>query len=304
MARRTIVLVVALALAGVAALSVWQFLGNVVAEAEAEVEYVEVYRTTDFIAEGIEGDLVLSQAGRIEISKEERRFLPASAVGSVEDLQRALSGRVAAGPISANSIITGDQWVPLTVDIKPLAEQIPSGKQAMTISVDDEKGVNGFIEPGDRVNVIVTIDVQLDLGNVAGGTGSDFGTETTTPDGEQTAQLEARTISRFVLQGLPVLAVGREIRPDAEEPIKVTVAPAATAEETQEVRIGLLTLEVSPEQAERLAYTMENGSVWLTLVPVDFVETPTDGITLCTLFPDLGALAEEFPGLESQCATN
>ena len=44
MARRTIVLVVALALAGVAALSVWQFLGDVVTDAEAEVELVEVYR--------------------------------------------------------------------------------------------------------------------------------------------------------------------------------------------------------------------------------------------------------------------
>ena len=204
MARRTIVLVVALALAGVAALSVWQFLGNVIADAEAEVEYVEVYRTVDFIAEGIEGDLVLSQVDRIFVSKEERRFLPDSAVGSEEDLQRALSGRVAAGPISANSIIVGDQWVPLTIDIRPLAEQIPSGKQAMTISVDDEKGVNGFIEPGDRINVIVTIDVELDLGNLAAGTTGDFGTETD-PDAEAEVRLEARTISRFVLQGLPVL---------------------------------------------------------------------------------------------------
>jgi hypothetical protein len=60
MARRSIVLIVARALAGVAALSVWQFLGNVISEAEAEVEYVEVYRAFDFIAEGTEGDLVLS----------------------------------------------------------------------------------------------------------------------------------------------------------------------------------------------------------------------------------------------------
>ena len=101
-----------------------------------------------------------------------------------------------------------------------------------------------------------------------------------------------------------MLAVGREIRPDADEPATVEVAVAVdTEEQTQEVRVGLLTLEVSPEQAERLAFTMVNGSVWLTLVPTDFVETPTDGITLCTLFPDLGALAEEFPGLESQCSS-
>ena len=150
----------------------------------------------------------------------------------------------------------------------------------------------------------MTIDVELDLGNLATGIPGDFGLDPD-PTAEAEPQLEARTISRFVLQGLPVLAVGREIRADADEPATVEVAvAAATEEETQEVRVGLLTLEVSPEQAERLAFTMVNGSVWLTLVPTDFVETPTDGITLCTLFPDLGALAEEFPELESQCSSN
>ena len=149
----------------------------------------------------------------------------------------------------------------------------------------------------------MTIDVEFDLGNLATGTSPDFGSDPD-PTAEAEPQLEARTISRFALQGLPVLAVGREIRPDADEPATVEVAVAAdTEEQTQEVRVGLLTLEVSPEQAERLAFTMVNGSVWLTLVPTDFVETPTDGITLCTLFPDLGALAEEFPGLESQCSS-
>ena len=121
MARRTIVLVVASA--GVAALLVWQFLGNVITEAEGETAYVEVYRTTDFIAEGIESDLVLSQVDRIFVSKEESRFLPDSAVGSEDDLERALQGRVAAGPISVSSIIAADQWAPVTIDIKPLANR-------------------------------------------------------------------------------------------------------------------------------------------------------------------------------------
>lgn len=304
MARRTIVLVVALALAGVAALSVWQFLGDVEDEARAGLDLVTVYRTTDFIPEGTEGDLVLSQQGRIVQSEEHADFLPESAIGNLDDLRFALSGRVAAGPIPANSIIVGDTWVEVTVDIKPLGESIPSGKQAMTISVDDERGVNQFIEPGDRVNLIVTIDVEVDLGNVANTTGGDFGTDLGETEVTET-QLVARPISRFALQGIPVLAVGREIRPDAEADKTVEVVnEAATATEQVDVRVGLLTLEVTPEQAERLAFSIENGSVWLTLVPSDFVETPTDGVTLCTLFPDLGALAEEFPGLEAQCTGN
>jgi Flp pilus assembly protein CpaB len=174
----------------------------------------------------------------------------------------------------------------------------------MTISVDAEAGVNEFIEPGDRINVLVTLDVEIDLGNTSDSVTGDFGTEAD-PAEEIQVQLESRTISRFAIQGLPVLAVGEEIRADADEPETIEVTnPAATTEETQNVRVGLLTLEVSPEQAERLAFVWTQGVVWLTLVPTDFVETPTDGVTLCTLFPDLVALAEEFPGLESACADN
>ena len=44
------------------------------------------------------------------------------------------------------------------------------------------------------------------------------------------------------------------------------------------------TLEVTPEQAERIAYATENGSIWLTLVPGDFVEVETSGVTTLNLF--------------------
>jgi Flp pilus assembly protein CpaB len=44
------------------------------------------------------------------------------------------------------------------------------------------------------------------------------------------------------------------------------------------------TLEVTPEQAERIAYASENGSIWLTLVPGDFVEVETSGVTTLNLF--------------------
>ena len=68
---------------------------------------------------------------------------------------------MAVGPIANNQILTAEQWTELTVDITPLAEQIPSGKQAMTISLDNIKGVNGFVEPGDRVNMIITLDMGV-----------------------------------------------------------------------------------------------------------------------------------------------
>ena len=51
---------------------------------------------------------------------------------------------------------------------------------------------------------------------------------------------------------------------------------------------------MTPEQAERLAYSFENGSVWLTLVPEDFVEVRTEGVTIDNLYEDLGILEQYF----------
>ncbi len=80
-----------------------------------------------------------------------------------EQLNQVLTDRVAAGPIAAGSILNESQWASITVNVVPLAEEIPSGKQAMTIATDNIRGINGFVEPGDRVNMIITIDIPEDL---------------------------------------------------------------------------------------------------------------------------------------------
>ncbi len=46
----------------------------------------------------------------------------------------------------------------------------------------------------------------------------------------------------------------------------------------------VFTLEVTPDQAERIVFAFQNGSIWLTLVPPDFVEVETDGVVLDNLF--------------------
>jgi len=164
-----------------------------------------------------------------------------------------------------------------------LAERIPEGKQAITIGVDNVQGVNGFIEAGDRINVIVTLTAPIE--QIA----EDVIASETLTDEELQAleeELEQGIISRFVLQGLPVLAVGDEIRADeeADQTVTVTTLPVEGEEAAQQVQRGVLTLEVTPEEAERIVYTFSTGTVWLTLVPEDFVPVPTDGITRDNLF--------------------
>jgi Flp pilus assembly protein CpaB len=293
MGRRAIVLLVALILAGLAAWAVWNFLDGIKSDEEANQVQVTVFRAVNPIAEGTDGSILLSSTGLIAEGFEQQEDLPTDAITTQEQLNNVLTGKVAAGPISGNAILTQSQWTSVTVDIIPLAERIPSGKQAMTIGLDNVRGVNGFVEAGDLVNLIITLDLSVDVipadfPGVTVDPGTDPGAEGA--PGETTT--ETITYTRYVLQGLPVLAVGRDIRPDEDAPPVVDVTPptgtgTGTTDGTTEEDTGndtIFTIEVTPEQAERLAFAFENGSIWMTLVPNDFVEVETDGVIINTLF--------------------
>ena len=319
MGRRAIVLLVALILAGLAAWAVWNFLQTVESEAKAGQDIATVFRAgPDGISEGAEGSILVSAYDSDARCKDENLDLgdatdcsvkkstdqvedvPADALDSEEKLRQVLNGRVAAGPISAGSILTAAQWTEVTVDVIPLSEQIPSGKQAITISTGNVQGVNGFVEAGDRINMIITLDIEFDLIPV-----NFDGITLPDPDtGEESTSTETETVvvtyTRYVLQGLPVLATGRDIRPDLQAPPTVD-APETTAEgeeaaaeEEEQGNSTVFTLEVTPDQAERIVYAFENGSIWLTLVPTDFVEIETDGVVIDNLFG--GDLIEEIFG--------
>lgn len=297
MGRRALVLLVALLLAGVAAFAVYTFVSGIEDDVLEGREQVVVFRASQAVPEGQDGDLFLQTPMWVE-SFDQLEDVPAGFIRSEEELRALISGRVAVGPIAENQILTADQWTELTVDITPLAEQIPSGKQALTISTDQVRGVNGFIQPGDRINAIITLDIEFALlpENAPG-----FGIPQEEPpaEGEAAAeeeQSETVSLTRYVLQGIPVLAVGRDVRPQEGERQEVTVTPEgeAAAEGEPAAPPTVFTLEVDPEQAERFVYAFENGSVWLTLVPEDFVEVDTDGITINNLFE--GDLVEDIFG--------
>jgi pilus assembly protein CpaB len=295
MGRRAIVLLVALVLAGLAAWAVWNYLQNVENEIVEGQEIVEVYRAGEAIAEGTDGAILLSDFNSggtlITQSEDQAEDVPVGAITTAEQLNQVLTDRVAAGPIAAGSILHESQWASITVNVVPLAEEIPSGKQAMTISTDNIRGINGFVEPGDRVNMIITLDIPEDLlpDELAGIAEEPVAPEEGAPAAEAVATV---TYTRFVLQGLPVMATGRDIRPEEDAPDTVEVDPETTGDTTPEgepveEELGndtTFTLEVTPEQAERIAYATENGSVWLTLVPGDFVEVETTGVTTLNLF--------------------
>jgi len=321
MGRRAIVLLVAVVLAGLAAWAVWNFMQGVQTEAQEGQQIVNVYVAgPDGIAEGAQGDILLSAldansrcqqadleftaalACPIKRDTDQAEDVPDNAFREGADLRDFLSGKVAAGPIAPKAVLTRSQWTEVTADVVSLADQIPSGKQALTIRTDNIQGVNGFIEAGDRINMIITIGVEVtelpvELAGVTVA-GEPASTDDLPPAAQDTVKKETLTLTRYVLQGIPVLATGRDIS-KGDGPVEIDVTEDGSADEGELIEEDtgnstVFTVVVTPNQAERIVYAFENGTVWLTLTPPDFVEAPTTGVTINNLFG--GDLSEEIFG--------
>lgn len=106
-----------------------------------------------------------------------------------------------------------------------LTIRLEPGKRAMAIRVDEIIGVSGFIVPDDRVDVIVT----------------------TTPPGSRNNN-DAR-VAKIVLQNKRVLSVAQSTEQKDGKP---QVARS-------------ITLEVSPEEAEKLSLAYQEGPIVLAL---------------------------------------
>ncbi|MDM0057527.1 Flp pilus assembly protein CpaB [Variovorax fucosicus] len=128
-----------------------------------------------------------------------------------------------------------------------LSAVIAAGKRAMTVRVNDVVGVAGFALPGNYVDVMVNAQQDKDKGE------------------------EGRQISKTVLEHVLVLAVAQEAGRDDTKP-KV---------------VSAVTLELSPEDSEKLDLARSVGTLSLVLRnQVDKATVATNGITKRQLFGD------------------
>ncbi len=295
MGRRTIVLVIAIVLAVVAAFAVWQYLTTVEDDIRSDISEVRVYRATELLAaktpgeearplieEGLalresivfDGSTILC-AGPVEGNEGE----DPSVYGCPEnpgDLNALLENRVAAGPISAGQLVTTEQWVELQeFQEASLSESIASGKVAIGIQPADVKAAGGFVRPGDRVNllasatVVITSSLSLyqypDLAalfaesqqetTVAPPVGDDGTAVTTTTAPSGLVIPTSFDFTQTILQDLEVLAVGADTRPSR---VPSGLTPVGTQ---------IIVLEVTPAQAEQIEYAEQYTSIALTLLP-------------------------------------
>ena len=185
------------------------------------------------------------------------------------DSPEKLAGRVAVVNIAAREPITETRLAPEGT-AAGLSAVIPEGYRAMTVKVDDAAGISGFIQPGTMVDVVVTID-----------------------PGEGASRQDP--VSKIVLQNIKVLANGQNIdKPENER-------------EANSVKA--VTLQVTPEEAEKLALASAEGKLQLVMRnQIDQGDEQTQGVNkrklltgdAATPAPEPGALKSEQPKSEAK----
>jgi pilus assembly protein CpaB len=246
MSRRTIALVLAVALAALATIALISYIKGLEDEAFKGSEIVEVFVAKQDIPAGVTGDTASQQ------SLIERRTVPAKVRpgGAITSLQE-ISGRIAAVQIFKDEVIVGQRFVTPGAAVKGVLP-IPEGRHAVSIQVGTPAGVAGFIQPGDKVSMLAQANRTV---------------------GRQTGPFV-----QYLLQNVDVLAVGSRV-------VSQTAAPA-TANQPQEGQVAccLLTLALAPAQVEQLVFASLNGQIYFTLLPEKAGPASTPGRNIANLF--------------------
>jgi pilus assembly protein CpaB len=170
-------------------------------------------------------------------------FLKSSLPAGAYTDMNSLVGRVVISSIRAKEPFLESRLAPQSVKTGGVAAVISSNKRAVAVRVDKVIGVAGFIKPGNRVDVLVTM--------AKGKAGE--------------------PITKIVLENMLVLAAGPEVQ-------------TVKGKEQQAAPVDVITLEVTPEEAEKLALAATEGKLQLALRGLtDTEEVLTQGTSIPAL---------------------
>jgi pilus assembly protein CpaB len=152
-----------------------------------------------------------------------------------------VAGRTLLYPVREGEPLFESQLAPASVKGGGVSALISKNKRAMAVKVDKVVGVSGYINPGNRVDVLVTVNRQ--------------------------AGDKQSPVTKAVLGNVLVLTVGSEME--------------KTEKQEKPAIVDVITLEVTPEEGEKLALAAAEGKVVLALRnPTDSGEVATTGATI------------------------
>ena len=219
---------ISLALAGMAVFMIYSYITS------QEQSLKEKYgiETTVLIAKKNIAEMAEITDNSLTTDKKPQSFVePGADKIKVQDVV----GLIAMVPINKGEQITLNKLMQPGI-ATGLSRQISPGKRAVALPVDDNSAVGRLLKPGDRIDLMTTIDP---------------------PGGAKGSQM-----SKIVAQDLPVLAVGEYITTTAprREEIDFTTGKKLIRNLNVEHNYNTITLEVDPQTAMSLALLRDGGS--------------------------------------------
>jgi pilus assembly protein CpaB len=246
--RRTLILIAAALVGAIAAYALFTYVGGIEDEANDNAERVEIFKIVQDIPKGTFGDEAFLQ-GFIEKDVIAKEYRPATAITS----ESQIDGLVAISDLAANQVVVTNQFVSQAESLSTFSSLLKNNEVAVTISIDQIRGVAGLLVPGDFVNLLVT--VPSGTVDAEGGTPEGGGEVFTQP-------------ARVLYQKVQILAVGqtRKLEPGETAETNPDGTPATTATS------GLITFVVPADAAQQIA-SVEAAQIYLTLVAKDYQPT-------------------------------
>lgn len=186
----------------------------------------ELLRPTQAMTEVVVAKRNLDAGEIVSADSMALRRIPAEYVASTALQPGQFEGFVGARltvPMRAGEVLI--QGAIAGADVATFSSKIRPGIRALTIAVDEINSVSGMLQPGDRIDLFLSVR----------------------PPGQGAAQLLPEATAPL-MQDLLVLATGRQVRPGGDDP-----------------RLGrsftTITVEASPEEAQRLIVAQRGGKL-------------------------------------------
>ncbi len=246
--RRTLILIVAIALGAVAAFALFNYVNGLEDDIRADVEPVDVFKAAEPVPRDTPGELAADE-GLIVSSQIAQEFRPQDAITTLSQI----NGKVAVFDIPAGIPITQSMFVDPADAAAGFRRRLTNPEWVtVTVSVDQVTGVANLLAPGDEVNIMYLVDL-------------------TEQEGAEDQLFDQRY--EMLYEEVPILAVGQT----AEAlPGETTEAEGEEAAAESTVQSGLITFAVPVPAARLIASATQSGSIYLSLVPEDYVPEPLD----------------------------
>jgi pilus assembly protein CpaB len=276
--RNRRVLVLALLLATVSAVLAYKFIASWPDPAPTIVEVQPEVGEPVLL-----GARSIAQGATITVDDVEVGYVAPAAKGT-----RALTDSTQAiGSVSLVDIPKGEQILASSIGSLPapppetFAKDVPVGFRAVTIDLEEAVGVGGFVQPGDRVDVIASFELLLVMPKEEGGK-----IEVRSSSKCLLCDLfdleddeEEFPVAELILQDAEVLAIGQALDPTA------AVAPPSDSDAAKAAEPGepaprpdakSVTLLVNPSQALRLLLAVESDATFRLLLRAPGDTTTTE----------------------------